>query len=293
MQVRTENRMVRCLFGFMFVFALLLCAGQAGCEKEPDALQTKSRQTGESVVAVDSNDLVIEGAADQNEVSDEPNWPKPRFVEEADRRRRMVDHIRRAYDFDDETVLDAMMCVPRHKFTAGHSAMMSYADTPLPIGYNQTISQPYIVAVMTSILDLGPGKKVLEIGTGSGYQAAVLAELTPHVYTIEIVEELGKRGQEKLARLGYTTIKIRIGDGYKGWPEEQPFDAIIVTCGPEKIRGPLIEQLKVGGRMIIPVGRAGIQELVLITKNDDGSLTRKNVLPVRFVPMTGEVQRGR
>jgi len=281
MQVRTESRLRRPLGGIVCV-AILLCFLSAGCEEEPVISSAEPNVAAGAPVVAEANTVFAASDA---------NWPRPRFAEEADRRGRMVDHIRRAYDFSDEEVLSAMMCVPRHEFTGGHSAGMSYADTPLPIGYDQTISQPYIVALMTSVLELGPDKKVLEIGTGSGYQAAVLSELTPHVYTIEIVEPLGRRASQAFAELGYSTIKARIGDGYKGWPEAQPFDAIIVTCAPEKIPEPLIEQLKAGGRMIIPVGKFGVQELVLVTKNQDGSISRKNVLPVRFVPMTGEAQK--
>ncbi len=291
MQVGTGSRCGGLFSIGPFVLLLLLCVLSGGCEEEGEIAQAEPNADAGSRAVADHNDIAGEQVGSQSEMPSDPNWPRPRFTAESERRRRMVDHIRRAYDFDDEAVLAAMMCVPRHEFTAGHSAMMSYADTPLPIGHNQTISQPYIVALMTSVLELEPNKKVLEIGTGSGYQAAVLAELTPHVYTIEIVEQLGRRAAKTFADLGYLTIKARIGDGYKGWPEAQPFDAIIVTCAPERIPEPLIEQLKVGGRMIIPVGRFGVQELVLVTKNQDGSISRKNVLPVRFVPMTGEVQK--
>lgn len=290
MQVRTENRWRGLSGGGLLVLALLVCVLSAGCEEEVEITQGEPNAEVASSAVADQNGVVAE-VSDQNEALGDAKWPRPRFVEEAERRRGMVDHIRRGYDFDDEAVLAAMMCVPRHRFTGGHSAGMSYADTPLPIGYDQTISQPYIVALMTSVLEVRPDKKVLEIGTGSGYQAAVLAELTPHVYTIEIVEPLGKRAAGTFADLGYSTIKARIGDGYKGWPEAQPFDAIIVTCAPESIPEPLIEQLRHGGKMIIPVGRFGVQELVLVTKNRDGSISRKSVLPVRFVPMTGEAQK--
>jgi protein-L-isoaspartate(D-aspartate) O-methyltransferase len=157
----------------------------------------------------------------------------------------------------------------------------------LPIGAGQTISQPYIVALMTDLADVGKNDIVLEIGTGSGYQAAVLAELARHVYTIEIIESLGLRAQEDLARLGYDKVTVRIGDGYAGWPEQAPFDAIVVTAAPDEVPQPLIDQLKVGGRMVIPVGRENtIQTLQLLSKDEDGDLEIQNIIPVRFVPLT-------
>lgn len=187
-------------------------------------------------------------------------------------------------------VLAAMGKVPRHEFVPERLRHQAYEDCPLPIGHDQTISQPYIVAFMTEQLEPEPTDRVLEIGTGSGYQAAVLAELVAKVYTVEIVEELAKRAAADLKRLGYTNVSVRAGDGYKGWPEVAPFDAIIVTCAPEKVPPPLIDQLKDGGRMIIPVGPAWDQELVLLRKRGD-RLVRHAVLPVRFVPMTGQTQR--
>jgi protein-L-isoaspartate(D-aspartate) O-methyltransferase len=184
-------------------------------------------------------------------------------------------------------VLAAMDKVPRHEFVPERLRSLAYDDGPLPIGHGQTISQPYIVAFMTERLEPKPGDRVLEIGTGSGYQAAVLAELVAEVYTIEIIEPLAKRAEADLKRLSYTNVHVRAGDGYKGWPEAAPFDAIIVTCAPEKVPQPLIDQLKDGGRMIIPVGELDNQELVLLTKKGN-QLEKRAVLPVRFVPMTGE-----
>jgi protein-L-isoaspartate(D-aspartate) O-methyltransferase len=166
----------------------------------------------------------------------------------------------------------------------------AYLDCPLPIGYDQTISQPFIVAFMTEQLEPKPTDKVLEIGTGSGYQAAVLAELVAKVYTIEIIDDLAKRAAADLRRLGYTNVYVRAGDGYKGWPEAAPFDAIIVTCAAEKVPRPLVEQLKDGGRMIVPVGPTWDQELLLLQKHGV-KLERRAILPVRFVPMTGQSQR--
>lgn len=190
----------------------------------------------------------------------------------------------------DEKVLRAMRQVPRHEFVPDAVRVEAYADRPLPIGHGQTISQPFIVAFMTEKLALKPDHKVLEIGTGSGYQAAVLSVLAKDVYTIEIVEPLGRQAEQVLRRLGYNNVHVRVGDGYKGWPEAAPFDAIMVTCAPEAVPKPLVDQLKLGGRMIIPVGRF-MQELHILEKKD-GGLQQKAVLPVRFVPMTGEAQRG-
>ena len=186
-------------------------------------------------------------------------------------------------------VLAAMGKVPRHEFVPERLRAQAYDDHPLPIGYGQTISQPFIVAFMTEQLDPKPTDRILEIGTGSGYQAAVLAGLVAKVYTIEIVEELATRAAADLKRLGYTNVQVRAGDGYKGWPEAAPFDAIMVTCAPERVPQPLVEQLKDGGRVIIPVGPRWNQELVLLRKRG-GKLERRAVLPVSFVPMTGEVE---
>jgi protein-L-isoaspartate(D-aspartate) O-methyltransferase len=188
-------------------------------------------------------------------------------------------------------VLTAMGKVPRHEFVPEPLRSLAYQDCPLPIGNGQTISQPYIVAFMTEQLEPKPADRVLEIGTGSGYQAAVLAEVVAQVYTVEIIDDLARRAAGDLKRLGYTNVQVRAGDGYKGWPEAAPFDAVIVTCAPEEVPQPLIEQLRDGGRMIIPVGPAWSQELVLLRKHG-GKLERRAVLPVRFVPMTGRAQSG-
>jgi protein-L-isoaspartate(D-aspartate) O-methyltransferase len=193
-------------------------------------------------------------------------------------------------DITNARVLAVMEKVPRHEFVPAELRPRAYEDGPLPIGYDQTISQPYIVAFMTEQLDSKPTDRVLEIGTGSGYQAAVLAQLVAEVYTIEIIEPLAQRAEADLKRLGYTNVHVRAGDGYQGWPEAAPFDAIIVTCAPEKVPPPLVEQLKVDGRMIIPVGPMGDQELVLLRKQGE-HLEKHAVLPVRFVPMTGGAQR--
>jgi protein-L-isoaspartate(D-aspartate) O-methyltransferase len=200
-------------------------------------------------------------------------------------RERMVKQQIVARGVKDVRVITAMKKVPRHLFVPERHRAFSYGDHPLSIGEGQTISQPYIVAFMTEALDLTVDDKVLEIGTGSGYQAAILAELVKDVYTIEIIAELGKRAQQTLEKLQYKNIHVKIGDGYKGWPDMAPFDAIIVTCAPEQIPQALIEQLKEGGRMVIPVGRVGgIQKLVRIIKKG-GQLETQEVMHVRFVPM--------
>lgn len=207
-------------------------------------------------------------------------------------RKRMVDEQLSSWSrgIKDKRVLQAMATVPRHEFVPDDLKHKAYEDYPLPIGYGQTISQPYIVAFMTEQLMPKPTDRVLEIGTGSGYQAAILAQLVYEVYSIEIVEPLARRAEETCKRLGYTNIFIKAGDGYRGWPEKAPFDAIIVTCAPEHIPKPLIEQLKDGGRMIIPVGPLWDQSLYLLIKTD-GQIKQQAVLPVRFVPMTGEAEK--
>ncbi len=205
-----------------------------------------------------------------------------RYLKEA--RERMVDLIR-SRGIKDERVISAMLKVPRHLFVDKSQWKSAYDDRPLPIGYGQTISQPYIVALMTESLGIKKGEKVLEIGTGSGYQAAILAELTDKVYSVEIIEELGKRADRVLKNLGYK-VKIKIDDGYNGWEEYAPFDAIIVTCAPDHVPPPLIQQLKIGGRMVIPVGPTGLyQTLWLIKKEAEEKLVYKNLGDVLFVPL--------
>ena len=187
----------------------------------------------------------------------------------------------------DEVVLDAMRRVRRHEFVPKRYKSSAYDDSPLPIGYDQTISQPYIVGFMTEMLKVKEKHKVLEIGTGSGYQAAVLAEIVDDVYSIEIIEELGEQVKARLKRLNYKNITVRIGDGYFGWEEHAPFDAIIVTAAADHIPPPLVKQLKPGGRMGIPVGgRFQVQNLLIVEKALDGTVTTKQVMPVRFVPLT-------
>lgn len=192
---------------------------------------------------------------------------------------------------EDPVVLNAMRQVQRHHFVPEELRARAYDDRPLPIGLDQTISQPYVVAAMTEAIHPQPGQKVLEIGTGSGYQAAVLAEIGMEVYSIEILEPLGLRAQNVLEEQGYDNVEVRIGDGYAGWPERAPFDSIIVTAAPPEVPQPLLDQMKVGGRMVIPVGDR-YQELVVYTRTEEG-WNEEGIFPVRFVPMTGEAQERR
>ena len=210
-------------------------------------------------------------------------------------RNALVDELRHestlAMDYGAPAISDATLevirKVPRHEFVPESQRHFSYENRPLPIGGDQTISQPYIVALMTDIADIGKDETVLEIGTGSGYQAAVLSEVAARVYTIEIIDWLGERAAGDLRRLGYDNVSVKIGDGYAGWPEHAPFDAILVTAAPEEVPQPLIDQLAVGGRMVIPVGaQHEVQILRLITRESEDVVTARNVIAVRFVPLT-------
>jgi protein-L-isoaspartate(D-aspartate) O-methyltransferase len=200
----------------------------------------------------------------------------------------VVEHLA-GRDIVDQRVLDAMQRVPRHEFVPTAMRDRAYDDSPLPIGHRQTISQPYIVALMTQLVEAQPHKKALDIGTGSGYQAAVLAELVEHVYSIEIVEPLAKEARARLRTLSYENVTVRHGDGYRGWESESPFDIIIVAAAPDHVPQPLVEQLAPGGKMVIPVG-THFQKLLIISKDKDGKVVQKNVAPVAFVPMTGQAQ---
>jgi protein-L-isoaspartate(D-aspartate) O-methyltransferase len=185
-------------------------------------------------------------------------------------------------------VMAALGTVPRHEFVPDELDDVAYANRPLPVGYGQTISQPYIVALMTDLLDVGGDAVVLELGTGSGYQAAVLAELVRQVYTMEIIEPLALEATARLARLGYANVEVKFGDGYYGWPEKGPFDAIIVTAAINHIPPPLVAQLRPGGKLVVPVGeRFAVQQLLLVHKLDDERVQVRQILPVRFVPLTG------
>jgi protein-L-isoaspartate(D-aspartate) O-methyltransferase len=225
-------------------------------------------------------------------------WHRPQFADRQPDRNRMVERqIAHPWDgrkaVTDPHVLAAMRNVPRHLFVEPDQRADAHADHPLPIGYGQTISQPYIVALMTEALKLRPGAKVLEIGTGSGYQAAILSELTPCVFTIEIVEPLAKRATERLAKLGYKTVQCKQGDGYFGWPGHAPFDGIIVTCAAGHVPPPLYHQLAPGGRMVIPIGQPGMyQQLKVVTKDPKSGQPRyQTICGVAFVPMVGRMQQ--
>jgi protein-L-isoaspartate(D-aspartate) O-methyltransferase len=211
----------------------------------------------------------------------------PSAVDFVARRQQMIEQQLKPRGINDERVLAAMARVPREEFVPADERGDAYEDGPLPIGYDQTISQPYIVAFMTEQLRLKPSDRLLEIGSGSGYQAAVLAELVADTYTIEIIEPLAKTAEATLQRLGYKNVHLKVGDGYQGWQEEAPFDAIIVTCAPENVPQPLMDQLKEGGRMVIPVGERFAQQLYLLEKKN-GKLKESATLPVRFVPMLRE-----
>ena len=189
----------------------------------------------------------------------------------------------------DDRVIAAMGRIPRHAFVPADQVPSAYRNRPLPIGYGQTISQPYIVALMTDLAKVAPGDTVLEVGTGSGYQAALMSVLARAVYSIEIIEPLGLQAQQRLKAMGYDNVEVRLGDGYDGWEEHAPYDAILVTAAASHIPPPLVRQLKVGGRMVIPVGAAFmVQQLMLVEKNPDGTIRTRQILPVAFVPLTGK-----
>ena len=226
--------------------------------------------------------VAADGLAPRRTTGDDP---------ERKRREAMVARQIEARGVSNPAVLAALRKVQRHRFVPPPYRAETYRDGPLPIGSGQTISQPYIVALMTELIRPAPSMKVLEIGTGSGYQAAVLAECVKDVYTIEILPELGRRSAALLEELGYDNIHLRIGDGFDGWPEQAPFDAIVVTAAPAEIPQPLLDQLGPGGRLVIPVG-TGAQELVVVRRTESG-LVREHVTPVRFVPMTGKAQEER
>ena len=232
-----------------------------------------------ALLAVSTLCCAADGGAGGNDPTDVP----------AARREAMVATQIEARGIEDTLVLDAMRRVPRERFVPAPLANEAYRDGPLSIGRGQTISQPYIVALMTALIEPAATMRVLEIGTGSGYQAAVLAECVESVYTIEIIPELGRQAAERLEALGYTNIHPRVGDGYDGWPDEAPFDAIVVTAAPSQIPQPLLDQLAIGGRLVIPVG-LGSQDLVVVTRTEDGYVERVES-PVRFVPMTGKAER--
>ena len=230
------------------------------------------------VILLMFNKSTISAMGGVDRVTDEDAFARQRkqMVEEQISRRGIID----------KGILEAMEAVPRHLFIPEENRAYSYYDQPVPIGFGQTISQPYIVAFMTELLNAGKEDVVLEVGTGSGYQAAILSKLVKQVYTIEIIEDLGKEASNRLKAMGYNNVEVKIGDGYKGWPEHAPFDAIIVTAAAEHIPQPLIDQLKPGGRLVIPVGGVyEVQDLMLITKDASSKVVKESIIPVRFVPL--------
>ncbi|MCC5940112.1 MAG: protein-L-isoaspartate(D-aspartate) O-methyltransferase [Balneolaceae bacterium] len=252
-------------------------------------LITLSLQTAEAKLGESAFPQTFEQAAET--AADTLEWHRPRTDERADERRHLVETGIIGQGITDPDVIEAMLNVPRHLFVPEANRNNAYQNNPLPIGHGQTISQPYIVALMAQMLEIEPGDKVLEIGTGSGYHAAVLSELTPHVYSIEIVEPLGTQAAELYAELGYETIRTKIADGYYGWEEHAPFDKIIVTAASGHIPPPLIEQLNPGGIIAIPVGSPyQTQILMRVLKDENGNIRTERILPVRFVPMTGAAQ---
>ena len=259
---------------FVFAALILLLASLMACAPV-DSLPARTATTSAVTSATPVKPLQVQTPSTASKV--DPY---------ADQRRAMVDQQIRGRDVSNEAVLAAMGSVPRHEFVSGDYLAQAYNDHPLPIGYGQTISQPYIVAVMTELVDVQPGERVLEIGTGSGYQAAVLAELTDQVYTIEIIPELADQAQHTFDRLGFNRIAAKKADGYGGWQEYAPFDAIIVTAAPDHVPQPLVNQLADGGRMIIPIGPpGGYQSLWLLERKGD-EILRTNWGGVRFVPFT-------
>jgi protein-L-isoaspartate(D-aspartate) O-methyltransferase len=264
------------------------------------SLEPNRTSAGPNLAVVEPNQFTTEPnqpvGREVKELGDEeilrPLHKHPAYTERLVERGRMVDWQIESRSINDPNVLTAMRVVPRHFFVRPTEERYAYTDNPLPIGYGQTISQPYIVAFMTEALRLNRNSRVLEIGTGSGYQAAVCAEIAKAVYTIEIVDELAESAKKRLKELGYRNVFVKAGDGYYGWPEHAPFDAIIGTAAAGRVPDPLLKQLKPGGRMILPYGSPkSLQYLVLITKDKNGKISRTNVMPVRFVPMTGEVQK--
>ncbi len=253
---------------------LLLCVIAISCENS-----SSSERSSEAPAAAEQ----VEAEADEEAPpTDQP--PSPAQGPRADEREQMVSDQIEHRGVEDKRVLEAMRAVPRHKYVPDTMVPHAYLDRPLPIGLDQTISQPFIVALMSELLEVSPGDRVLEIGTGSGYQAAVLAEMGAEVFTIEILCELAERAERDLQATGYEAIEIRCGDGYKGWPEEAPFDRIIVTAAPPELPEALVDQLDVGGRLVVPVGEHR-QMLQVVERIDEDTVETSDTMPVRFVPM--------
>ena len=288
-QERRQPRRALCQTFCALVWLVVMCSVTRSNADEISG-EAGSRTAGEEV-SQDGEDAdprpavdVDQGAASRPAARDDAEL---RFAES---RERMVKEQLAGRDITDRRVRDAMRRVPRHRFVPAEHRDLSYADTPLPIGEGQTISQPYIVALMTQLAKPSVKSRALEVGTGSGYQAAILGELCEKVYGIEIVESLAQRSKQQLKELGYQNIEVRHGDGYRGWKEHAPFDLIIVAAAPDHVPEPLTQQLAVGGRLVIPVGDF-FQSLEIIEKKRDGSLRRETITFVRFVPMTGEAEK--
>ena len=285
-----EHRFARTLRGFRAALptvVFLLSLGALIAWQLGQTAEYGSHQSGQRIDVQGQLGEAMPSRAAEPSTSDRITVGDDRFLEH---RRRMVQSQMRARGISNVRVLAAMQQVPRHRFVPNHLLASAHADRPLPIGNGQTISQPYIVALMTELVRPQPKSKALDVGTGSGYQAAVLAQLCEKVYSIEIVKPLADDARKRLVSLGYDHVTVRCGDGYRGWPQQAPFDVIVVAAAPEEIPQPLLDQLAPRGRLVIPVGRDA-QELVVVEKQPDGALRRRTVAAVAFVPMTGEAQR--
>jgi len=275
-------------FHLSVIFVIVIALIATSCTRDPDRSMTSTEKPdNQTAIEKPDNQTAIEKPDNQTATAKTDELSRDPFVAV---RRKMVDEQMAKRDIVNEKVLDAMRRVPRHRLVPEHMQKHAYDDSPLPIGEDQTISQPYIVALMTQLVDPQPQHKALDIGAGSGYQAAVLAELVESVYSIEIVESLATSARENLKTLGYSNIEVRHGDGYRGWKSEAPFDVIIIAAAPDHIPQALVEQLAPGGKMVIPIGKRH-QELILIEKDLDGTVNQKAIAPVLFVPMTGEARK--
>ena len=270
---------VKCVYR---IYLLLLLLAVTACEVNSDPDEATVTAVPPLTVETPMPGVRVEATTPAEAAAADP------FAQE---RQALVERGIVGLGIENETVIEAMRVVPRHEFIPADFRRQAYENHPLPIGYGQTISQPYIVALMTEAAEVEPGDKVLEIGTGSGYQAAVLAEIAGHVYTVEIIGALVERAEEDLVRLGYNNVIVRHADGYFGWEEEAPFDAIVVTAAPDHVPQPLVQQLKIGGHMIIPVGPVGgVQTLWRVTRISEEEVRTENLGDVRFVPLTREEQ---
>ena len=295
MSLKSPNSKKKTAGGAVAFLCILLLLALSAFHGFPGPAVTLAAQQGDNLKAAEPNSQSGEREEQKQSKTEEtprPTHKHPAFGQQKKPRNRMVVQQIEKRGVVQPDVLRAMRTVPRHAFVPKHDLHRAYRDQPLPIGLGQTISQPYIVAYMTEALKLGPDSKVLEIGTGSGYQAAVCAEIAKEVFTIEILKERADSAKARLAELGYLNVHVKNGDGYYGWPENGPFDAIIITAAAGMIPPPLIEQLKPGGRMLLPLGSPyGVQTLVLVTKDDEGRVHTKRLMGVRFVPMIGKVMK--